>query len=705
MNPSNTVRPKITTEHCAKLAYVYLRQSSPGQVLHNTESTVRQYALIERAVALGWPRDRVRIIDDDLGRSGTSTDRRPGFQQLMVEVGLAQVGLVLALEADRLSRNSGDWYRLIELCSIFGTLIADSELVYDPRTYHDRLLLGLAGMMSEAELHHIKMRLDAGKRSKAARGELRFALPVGLERHRSGEVTFHPDEQIQARLRLVFDKFRELGSARAVMRYLVRQGLKLPTRRLKGPGPHEVIWVAPTASNVRNILQNPAYAGAYVYGRKRVDPTRRQPGRRQSGMVRQPIDRWETCLQAVYPAYISWDEFVVNQKKLATNQTDYRKGKTGVARCGRALLQGIVVCRMCGAHMALRYEGRHSQFPVYVCEVEAREYSCPRCQQVRGDVVDAQVERLVLEALAPDRIAIALSALEQLETESAALTRQWELSIERARIEALRAQRQYCVVEPENRLVARNLEHMWETKLRAVEEVEKEFLVWRTQHQAVITAEDRQQILALGEDLPKLWSSPGTTHADRKQIIRLVIREVILDQKCERGKVWFQINWQTGATTEHVVKRRTDSYEEHADRDQLRQRVLELNAEGKTDAEIAGMLKGEGYRTTRQEEINPLSVWHMRKLWGIRATRGYDNGHNPLRWDDGTYSIQGVMAMTGRHKSTVHYWLRQGLLQGRQLAKWGPWKIFLDDEQIEVLRGKSVGEWAATPKLPPVKRG
>jgi len=688
MNLANTLYQKITNDHRAKFAYVYLRQSTPGQVLHNTESTNRQYALVDRAVTLGWPRDRIRVIDEDLGKSGSSIELRLGFQQIMVEVGLAHVGLVVCLEADRLSRNNSDWHRLLELCSIFGTLVADFEVVYDPRTYHDRMLLGLAGLMSEAELHHIKMRLDAGKRSKAARGELKMRLPIGLERQQTGEVILHPDEQIQARLRFIFIKFRELGSARAVMRYLAREGLKIPVRLVKGTEPQEVIWVTPTASNVRYIIQNPSYAGAYVYGRKKVEPTRRRPGAPQSGMVRQPIESWETCLQDVYPAYITWDEFMANQKRLADNQNDYSKGKQGVARNGRALLQGIVLCGMCGSRMKLHYSGRHNDLPVYVCEIDTHQYGSPRCQIVRGLAIDKEVERLVLEALAPDSITLALSALEQIEGEAKILERQWELRIERAHIEATRAQRQYHAVEPENRMVARNLERLWETKLRAVEEVEKEFQAWRTQNHTAITAEDQRQILALGEDLPKLWSATSTTLADRKQIIRLVIKEVVLDQKRERGKIWFKINWQTGATTEHWIKRRTTSYQEHADSEQLRRRVSELNAEEKTDFEIATILVAEGYRTTHGEEFNTMAVWHMRKLWGIPSNRKCEAGHNPFRWSDGTYSIQGVAETIGVSTSIVRYWLRKGIMQGKQIAKGGPWKISLVDEQIKTFRDK-----------------
>lgn len=685
MNSVNTISLKITTTHRAMFAYVYLRQSTSGQVLHNTESTARQYALVDRAVALGWPRDRVRVIDDDLGRSGTSTELRTGFQQLMVEVGLAQVGIVLSIEASRLSRNNSDWYRLLELCSIFGTLIADAEMVYDPRVYHDRLLLGLAGMMSEAEMHHIKMRMEAGKRSKAARGELCQGLPAGLERLRTGEVVLHPNEEIQARVRLVFDKFRELGSARAVMRYLQHEGLKVPVRLLRGPGPHEVIWTEADASNVRNILQNPAYSGAYVYGHKKIDPTRRRPGTTNSSTVRMPINSWDVCLQDKYPAYISWEEFVSNQKRMAENQNNYCKGNPGAPRKGRALLQGIVLCGKCGCHMRTYYIGRNDQ-PVYSCERECRDFSSPNCQVIMGLTLDAEVEQLVLEALSPDRIALALGALEQIESETTTLERQWKLRIERAQYEATRAQRQYNICEPENRLVARNLEQLWENKLRAVEEVEKEFEIWRKQHHTVITAEDRQQILAIGEDLPKLWSTPTTTNADRKQIIRLVIKSVVPDRHRERGKMCFRINWQTGASTEHWYKRRVTNYREHADVEQLKERIVQLNKEEKTDKEIAAILKAEGFRTTRREEINFNSVCYLRKLWGIRATCSYENGHNPYKWDDGTYSVQGVRAATGASKSLVYYWLQEGYLVASQAAKGKPWKITLSKKAISRLR-------------------
>jgi DNA invertase Pin-like site-specific DNA recombinase len=433
--------PPITTAHRARLAYVYVRQSSVGQVLRHSESTALQYRLVERAIALGWPRDRIRIIDDDLGKSGTSADDRSGFQQLIAEISLARVGVVLSLDASRLARNNSDWHRLLELCALFGTLIADSERLYDPEAYHDRLLLGLSGMMSEAELHALQLRLQAGERHKAERGELALGLPAGLVRLADGTVILDPDEEVQARLRLVFQKFTELGSAKAVVRYYLRAGLPLPTRPRHGPAPHPLCWQPATSSRVLAILQNPAYAGAYVYGRSTTDRTRRTPGHPCSGQIRRPLEDWPVCLQGVYPAYIGWDEFVAIQARLSANQCRYDEEKHGVPRQGQALLQGIAVCGRCGMHMRLRYSGPRGQFPVYQCAYAQAQQGRPRCQEVRALGVDAEVERLVLAALAPDRLALALEAWEHLKEEEGALQHQWQLRLERARYEAERAQR------------------------------------------------------------------------------------------------------------------------------------------------------------------------------------------------------------------------------------------------------------------------
>lgn len=300
---SNNAISKITQQHLCKAAYVYIRQSTVSQLIHNQESTKRQYELTQRAVSLGWPKSEVYLIDEDLAKSGARADLRQGFQQLLAEISLGRVGIVISLEAARLSRNCSDWYKLLELCSIFGTLIADWELVYDPRLYHDRLLLGLSGIMSEAELHHIRMRMHEGRRHKAERGELKLILPTGLERLRSGEIVLHTDEEIQARIKLIFEKFKELSSARGIVKYLRKHQLKIPVRQRLGPEPHEVVWVEASVRSVYVILKNPAYAGVYAYGKTKLDVTRRRQGAANSGIVKLPIEEWEVCIKDFYPAY------------------------------------------------------------------------------------------------------------------------------------------------------------------------------------------------------------------------------------------------------------------------------------------------------------------------------------------------------------------------------------------------------------------
>src|SRR5271167_4776282 len=344
---TTTPDERLTPARRAKLAYIYVRQSSVTQVKHHQESTELQYRLVDRAVDLGWPRERVQVIEEELGKWGAGHADRQGFQTLIAEVGLGKAGLVLSLDASRLARNNRDWHQLLELCSLFGVLIADGERLYDPAAYHDRLLLGLSGIMSEAELHQIKIRLHQGERQKAARGELRLPLPAGLTHGRDGSVTLNPDEEVQERLRLVFIKFRELRSAKAVMRYLRRGNILLPVRPLHGPAPHDVVWRAADSARVIHILKNPAYAGAYVYGRRRPDPLRRQPGSERIGTVAVAPEDWSICLKDAHPAYVDWDEFMANRRQLVDNLNRYDTGRPGVPRKGSALLQGIVSCGRC----------------------------------------------------------------------------------------------------------------------------------------------------------------------------------------------------------------------------------------------------------------------------------------------------------------------------------------------------------------------
>lgn len=678
---------RLTTAHRAKLAYVYVRQSSLNQVRQHQESTQLQYRLVDRAIGLGWPHERVQVIDEDLGKSGAGSIERHGFQKLIAEIGLGNAGLVVSLDASRLARNNRDWHQLLELCSVFGVLIADGERLYDPRAYHDRLLLGLSGIMSEAELHQIRMRLHQGERQKAARGELRLPLPAGLAHDRGGMIILNPDEEVQARLLLVFAKFRELQSARGVMRFLCTSGLPLPVRPLLGPAPHDVVWRQADSARVRNILQNPAYAGAYVYGRRQKDPSRCRTGSSR-GTVKVAVGEWAVCLQAAHPGYISWEEFMANQRRLADNVNRYEAGHTGAPRRGAALLQGIAVCGRCGRRMCLRYTGPNGDYPVYCCRVDRDQRGGALCQEVRALPVDTLVERALLGALAPDQIAIAIAAMGQLEEEGRQLERQWTLRRERARYEAERARRQYDAVEPENRLVARSLEHSWEDKLRAVEAIEQEYQRWRSEEPLVIGEAERAALQSLGENLPQIWHAATTLPADRKRMLRFVVQEVVLDQKRAPGQVWLRIIWKTGATSEHRLQRRVHTYRDYIDLGRLRRRITELNSAGKMDKEIAAMLNQEGLVAARGCVFKGENVWLLRKRWNIRTIKINGESANPMRWPDGSFSIQGVAAVLGVTTQTVFDYIARGLVVGHQLTKGQPWQIDLSDEQISQLRAR-----------------
>lgn len=683
---TTTPDERLTPARRAKLAYIYVRQSSVTQVRHHQESTELQYRLVDRAIALGWPRERVQVIDEDLGKSGAGHVDRQGFQKLIAEIGLGNAGLVISLDASRLARNNRDWHQLLELCSLFGGIIADGERLYDPGAYHDRLLLGLSGIMSEAELHQIRMRLHQGELQKAARGELRLPLPGRLIHDRGGQIMLNPDEEVQARLQLVFAKFHELQSARAVMLYLRRNALRLPVRPLVGPSPHEVVWREASASQVRYILHNPAYAGAYVYGRRAVQATRRGAGGRPAS-VTIPLGQWKVCLLSAHPGYISWEEFMANQKRLCDNANGSKAGRRGAVRKGTALLQGIAVCGRCGRRMSLRYSGPNSDHPVYCCRVDKDQTAASLCQEVRAGPVDDLIAQLLLEALAPDQIKIAIAAVDQMTHEARQLEQQWSLRRERARYDAERARRQYDAVEPENRLVARSLERVWEERLRAADAIEQEYPQWRQRDPIVLQAEDHKVLEALASDLPALWRAPTTRPEERKRILRFIIQEVLLDQTRSRGEVWVKIIWQTGAVSEHRVWRRVQSYnDDYADLDYLRRRITQLNAEGLMDKQVATVLNDEGVVSARRRPFTYENVWLLRQRWGLLAAKLNPTGANPPRWPDGSYSVQGAAAAIGVTTQVIFDYLTKGLLTGRQITKGQPWKIDLTAEQVHQLQ-------------------
>ena len=432
-----------------------------------------------------------------------------------------------------------------------------------------------------------------------------------------------------------------------------------------------------------SILHNPAYAGAYAYGQRRQDPTRRRPGQARGATVKVAVEQWPVCLRDAHPGYIGWEEFMANQARLAGNVARHAQGRPGVPRKGGALLQGIAVCGRCGRHMGVHYSGPHGSYPVYQCAADQTLTGAPRCQEVRALGVDAEFERVLLDALAPDQIALAVAAVGQLEAEARALDHQWSLKRERARYEAERARRQYDAVEPENRLVARTLERAWEEKLRQAEAVEQAYAAWRAEQAGTPSEAECAEVLGLTGDLARVWRA--ATAEERKRMLRLVVREVTLDQKRERGLVWMRITWQTAAASEHQVRRSVQGYNQYAETARLERRIRELNAAGLMDREVAARLNAEGLRTAHGTAFAGENVHLCRKRWSIPTVKINGVEANPPRWPDGSYSVQGAAAALGVTSQTVFKWLRRGRLTGRQLAKGQPWQIKLPDGQIAPL--------------------
>jgi DNA invertase Pin-like site-specific DNA recombinase len=585
---------KIHSTHCERTAFVYVRQSTWLQVSENRESTERQYNLRERAIELGWPASRVEVIDEDQGRSGSTATFRTGFQRLAAEVGLGKVGIVLMLEASRLARNNSDWYRLIEICGISGTLIADESAVYNPREPNDRLLLGVKGTLSEAELFTLRTRLYEGRWNKARKGLLRFPLPVGYVLADGGWV-LDPDTQVRERLSYIFDSFRRLGVVRAVVRDLRQQGLALPTRVTAKEAYGTLIWKEPTLSTVVRILHNPGYAGAYVYGRSEYFSERRSPKTGKASAHVRNVAQWPVSISEHHPAYIGWEEFVNNQKQLRQNWG--RDENRGVPREGRALLQGIVYCGVCGRKMSVQNRSvKESRSPSYVCVHGYQNGEEKTCQCMTSRPIDAAVAELFLAAISPVNIRVATQVMDQIEQELVSQRRQRELQLEQARYEARLAQRQYDAVDPSNRLVAAELERRWNEKLERVSELERAFAQAERDAEWQLTAEERATITDLSRDLPAIWGAETTTNQERKQLLRMAIESVQVDGSSQAGQIEVQIRWRSGTIISLNVKRTPPG--EHSLKTPVEavSRIHKL-APRRTYAEIATALNRAGLRS------------------------------------------------------------------------------------------------------------
>jgi len=625
---------KIQSTHCERTAYVYVRQSTPLQVIENRESTERQYHLRDRAIELGWPPNRVEIIDEDQGRSGSSAEHRAGFQRLVSEVGLGKVGIVLMLEASRLARNNSDWHRLIEICGLSATLIADESAVYNPREPNDRLLLGVKGTLSEAELFTLRTRLDEGRWNKARRGQLRFPLPVGYVRGTDGGWELDPDAQVRERLTYLFESFRRQGVARSVLRDLRQQGLDLPVRVVAKEGYGSLNWKTPTLSAVVRILHNPGYAGAYVFGRWDCSGHRRSPktGKVLPHLV--SVAKWPVKIDNHHPAYIGWEEFMSNLERLRQNWN--RDGSRGAAREGCALLQGIVYCGVCGRKMAVQHPAaKEKRSSIYICKYSYQDGADRVCQSMTSRPVDGMVAQALLEAVSPQSLPVAVRVLEQVEQELAAQRRQRELQLEQARYEARLAQRQYDGVDPGNRLVAAELERRWNEKLERVAQLEQNYARAEQESQWNLTEEERASIAELSQDLPAIWNAETTTNQEKKQLLRMVIESVQLDGASIPGKIEVQIRWRSGVITAMEVKRSAPG---EASRKTPAEAVSQIHsmAEGRSYTEIAERLNRSGLRTAFGRRFSDQHVGYICRRDGLSQRRNKSRpGPSPNRTGTG----------------------------------------------------------------------
>jgi DNA invertase Pin-like site-specific DNA recombinase len=640
---------KITARHLQRHAMLYVRQSTLHQVLENTESTARQYALRERAIALGWEASRIIVIDQDLGQSGASVVDRLGFQHLVAEVGLGHVGLVMGLEVSRLARSSLDWHHLLEICALTGTLILDEDGLYDPATFNDRLLLGLKGTMSEAELHVLHARLQGGIRNKAQRAKLKLPLPMGLAYAEDDTVILDPDAQIQQALRVFFATFKRTGSACATVKYFRTQGLLFPHRVRSGAHTGEIHWAPLLHSTTLKILRNPRYAGAFCYGRTRT--TKRLDGSRQLETV--PQEQWPFLFRETHAGYITWQEYEANLQQLQHNRPAYGEDRRhGPAREGPALLQGLVICGRCGHRMTLRYyERKHGtrRYPEYRCQSEQIEQAGDLlCQQVLGAGLDAAISELLLAQLTPLAIDTTMQVYEELHTQTQEAQRLRDQQVERAHYAAELAQRRFLRVDPENRLVADVLEADWNARLQDLAQVQEETKLQQEAEQRKLSALERQAIADLIEDFPRVWNDARTSDRDRKRMMRLLVEDVTVLKQEEM--ITAQVRFKGGATqtiTMAVSHGRRSAPQVIELMDQLLEEF--------TDAEVAVQLNQGGWRTSGGKPFHARRVLSLRRDYHLKD-------HGTRLRERGLLSADEAAKAYGVCRQTIMEWGRAGLL-------------------------------------------
>jgi len=679
---------KIADGHLQRLAIVYVRQSTQQQVLEHRESTARQYALADRAVALGWPRAAVQIIDEDQGHSGSSAEGRNGFQRLLTEVSSDRVGLILGLEMSRLARSCKDWHALLELCSIYRTLLADADGLYDPAQYNDRLLLGLKGTMSEAELHILKSRLQQGMWNKAQRGEVLNHAPIGYVRTIAGDFVIDPDEQVQAVVRLIFAQFARRGSVSGLLRWLVRHDVKMPIRPHFGVNRGEIEWRRPNRVTLLNVLHHPIYAGAYRWGHREVDQRKKVPGRPTTGRTLNAHDACRVLIRDRFPAYITWEEFEKNQRKLAENSA---LGKLlSAPRHGPSVLAGLVVCGRCGRHMLVGYGNTTSAAKTlrYSCQRDAIDYGADACQSLSGAALESFVVERLLQAVSPASLELSLAASKDIERERKQLDDHWQQRLTRSRYEVEQTRRQYAAVDPEHRLVARELERRWDEAIRADEQLQADYARFQQECPREFDPHERQQILALSEDLPALWRAETTAPEDRQTVARLLLEQVVVTVEGNTDRVDVELRWAGGFVSRHTLYRPVQTYSQLSNYDELVARIDRLRAQRKTLSEIAGTLNAEGFHPPKRSPRFTQEI--LSRFLRERAARA---GRLPRSVSDeqhlraNEWWLADLAAKLSMPIATLYRWQRVGWIASRKVTvAGGRWAIYADADELLRLR-------------------
>jgi DNA invertase Pin-like site-specific DNA recombinase len=672
---------KIQSWHLQRKAIVYIRQSTPQQVLEHRESADRQYSLVHRAAALGWPRACVEVVDEDQGRSGQTVEGRLGFQYLLAEISLDHVGIIFGLEMSRLARSNKDWHQLLELCAIFRTLLADQDGLYDPTDYNDRLLLGLKGTMSEAELHVLRARMYQGLLNKARRGEVFNHPPAGYIKLPTGAFAVDPDEQVQSVIRLVFDQFERQGSVSGLLHYLVEHQIRMPIRPHHGPNRGQLEWHRPNRVTLQNLLHHPIYAGYYRWGHRACDPRRKVGGRPGTGRTVRPPKECLVLLEGHCPAYISGERFWTNQERLEAN----RAASQGTVRHGPSLLGGLLVCARCGRRLLVNYTNAGSGLR-YSCLRGVIDYGEPPCQSLSGQRLDALVGTQILTALQPAALELHLAAAADVAQERQRLHQHWQQQLERARYETERAARQYQAVEPENRLVVRELERRWEEALQEQGRLAEDYERFCRSQPATLSAAEQEHIRSLARDIPQLWHADTTTAAERQRLVRFLIEQIEVAVQGETDQVEVSIRWTGGFVSRHRLARAVQRYEQLADYERLRARIDELRAAGKSMACVAECLNQEGFHPPkRAERFNSAMVAGFLSKGGRSGPRPQALSVAGLL-QKGEWLLTDLARQLDMPSATLHRWRKVGWVHARKLpVAGGHWALWADAAEVKRL--------------------